>query len=42
MIQVGDPAPEFTLETLDGGELSLAQARRGLRAVILVFLRHLG
>lgn len=40
MIGSGDIAPNFTLNTLDGQRISLADYRG--RNVLLVFLRHLG
>jgi len=36
----GDPAPDFALENVDGGTVSLREYRG--RNVLLVFLRHLG
>lgn len=37
-IRVGDPAPDFTLETYRGGTLTLSEFR-GKKEVILVFYR---
>jgi len=45
LIHEGDRAAEFQLESIDGGMLSLHElldGRRTGRAVLLVFLRHLG
>lgn len=41
-IKVGQPAPSFTLHTVDGVPLSLAELRQSGDNVLLVFLRHLG
>ena len=41
-VREGEPAPGFRLTALDGPEISLDKARSGRRAVLLVFLRHLG
>lgn len=38
-LRVGDPAPDFTLPTLDGGTFTLS-AQRG-HPIVLIFLRHL-
>ena len=38
----GDPAPAFTLQTVDGQSVSLDEALREGHNVLLVFLRHLG
>ena len=38
MPQVGERAPDFTLPTTDGGEVTLSRCGE---AVALVFLRHL-
>jgi peroxiredoxin len=40
--EVGDPAPTFTLPTLDGGLIALEDALRDGRFLLLVFLRHPG
>ena len=40
VVQVGDAAPDFTLDAVGGGQISL-QDFRG-RPVVLIFLRHLG
>jgi len=37
-IEVGQPAPEFTLTTATGGELSLSDVR-GEKSLVLVFFR---
>ena len=37
-IQVGDPAPDFTLEDMDGTRISLSDFR-GKKSVVLVFYR---
>lgn len=42
MLRIGDVAPDFTLTTIDGDSLSLAEARQTSQSVLLVFLRHLG
>ncbi len=42
MSKVGNIAPDFTLQTADGESVSLSDARRAGRNVLLVFLRHLG
>jgi peroxiredoxin len=39
-LQVGDPAPDFTLPLLDGGTVSLSDYRD--RPLILLFTRWLG
>jgi peroxiredoxin len=38
----GDPAPDFSLLTVDGHAVSLSDSLRAGRSVLLVFLRHLG
>lgn len=38
--QPGQPAPDFTLATIDGQTITLSQGRG--RPHLLVFLRHLG
>ena len=40
VIREGDPAPDFTLLAVGGGEVSLKDFRG--RPVLLSFLRHLG
>ena len=42
MLKSGDPAPEFSLPTVDGQPVSLSDALRQGHHVLLVFLRHLG
>ncbi|HFD39898.1 MAG TPA: redoxin domain-containing protein [Anaerolineae bacterium] len=42
MLKNGDPAPDFTLTTVDGRSVSLSDALHRGRNVLLVFLRHLG
>jgi len=41
-VRAGGRAPGFALGALDGGVVTLDGAREGARAVVLVFLRHLG
>ncbi|MEK7439295.1 MAG: hypothetical protein AAB571_05225 [Chloroflexota bacterium] len=38
-INLGQPAPNFNLRTVEGKQISLAESRQ---PVLLVFLRHLG
>jgi len=40
--RIGQPAPDARLKTLDGDDVSLAEAWRGGRHALLVFLRHPG
>ncbi len=40
VIHEGDRAPGFTLDAVEGGQVSLADFRG--RPVLLIFLRHLG
>ena len=40
VLRVGDRAPDFALQTLDGEPVALGGLRD--RPVLLVFLRHLG
>ena len=40
MIREGDPAPDFTLEAVAGGPVSLCNFAG--RPVLMIFLRHLG
>ncbi|MBI4540805.1 MAG: redoxin domain-containing protein [Gemmatimonadetes bacterium] len=37
-VRVGDPAPDFTLEALDGRRIALSD-HRGKKVVVLVFYR---
>jgi len=41
-VKNGDPAPDFSLQTVDGQSVSLGDALREGHNVLLVFLRHLG
>ncbi|MFQ5613493.1 MAG: hypothetical protein ACE5H9_15320 [Anaerolineae bacterium] len=41
-LQPGDPAPDATLQTVDGQTISLADAWPDGQHILLVFLRHLG
>lgn len=41
-LKAGQPAPDFTLSTVEGTPLSLADLRKPGDNVLLVFLRHLG
>jgi peroxiredoxin len=41
-LKIGDPAPNFALQTVDGNPFSLHGALRSGQNVLLVFLRHLG
>ena len=41
-LQVGEPAPNTTLTTLDGQPTQLAQAWQAGQPALLIFLRHLG
>lgn len=42
VLRVGDAAPEFTLDSVEGRPFSLASTLRDGRAILLVFLRHFG
>jgi peroxiredoxin len=42
VLREGSLAPDFTLPTADGQLVSLGEALRSGRNVLLVFLRHLG
>ena len=42
LLDEGDRAPAFDLPALEGPLVSLDVLRQGARAVVLVFLRHLG
>jgi peroxiredoxin len=37
-LDIGGVAPDFTVHTVDGGEVSLAQAEKSHRAVVVLFL----
>jgi peroxiredoxin len=41
-LQTGDPAPNFTLHTVDGNPVTLSDSLSSKSKVLLVFLRHLG
>jgi peroxiredoxin len=42
LLNVGDPAPDFTLQTVEGDQVSRDQLRKSGKNTLLVFLRHLG
>jgi hypothetical protein len=42
VIQAGDIAPEFELDTADGQRVSLRGVLHSGHGVLLIFLRHLG
>ncbi len=42
MLEEGTQAPDFTLPTVDDGQLSLSGVRQQGYHVLLIFLRHLG
>ncbi len=42
MLQVGEKAPDFTLEQVGGGSRSLNDVFRAGHHALLIFLRHLG
>jgi hypothetical protein len=42
LLQPGDVAPDFELQTTEGQSVSLGGTLRDGRSVLLVFLRHLG
>ncbi len=42
MLQPGDKAPDFSLDTLDGQRFTLSATLATGQNVLLVFLRHLG
>ena len=42
MRKIGDTAPDFSLDTLDGQRFTLSETLAGGHPVLLVFLRHLG
>lgn len=37
-----DPAPDFSLQSAEGNQISLSQVLKNGEHVLLVFLRHLG
>ena len=41
-LKVGQPAPEFSLQSADGQQTSLQQINQSGQHALLVFLRHLG
>ncbi len=41
-LQPGEPAPDVSLKTIEGEEISLATTWGNGRHVLLVFLRHSG
>src|SRR5687767_8925587 len=42
LLNVGDHAPGFSLQTVEGDQVSLDQLRQSGKHILLVFLRHLG
>ena len=42
MLKNGDTAPGFTLRTPDDRPVALTDALQDQRAILLIFLRHLG
>ncbi len=42
MLKLNAPAPDFTLQTVEGEPITLSQMLKDGNAVLLVFLRHLG
>jgi peroxiredoxin len=42
LLQPGDIAPDFELQTAEGQSVSLSGSLRDGRSILLVFLRHLG
>lgn len=42
MLRSGEPAPDFSLQTVDGHSVSLGDVLREGHKVLLIFLRHLG
>ena len=42
LLKNGQPAPEFTLESVDGGQISLHDLKGSGNNTLLIFLRHLG
>ena len=41
-LKIGDLAPDFVLQTVEGQSVSLYESLQGKDSVLLVFLRHLG
>ena len=39
-VKVGEPAPDFTLESADGRALTLSQLRGGKRVVLIFYRGH--
>jgi peroxiredoxin len=42
MLKLNAPAPNFTLQTVEGETITLSQVLENGNHVLLVFLRHLG
>lgn len=41
-LKLNTPAPNFTLQTVDGEQVALNEVLKNGNHVLLVFLRHLG
>ncbi|MBI5291370.1 MAG: redoxin domain-containing protein [Chloroflexi bacterium] len=41
-LKTGQPAPLFTLQTIEGEQISLSDVVKSGNQALLVFLRHLG
>jgi peroxiredoxin len=41
-VKIGNPAPDFTLQSAEGETVSLGNLVKSGNNVLLVFLRHLG
>jgi len=41
-LKSGQPAPNFTLQTVEGEQVTLNEVLKSGNHVLLVFLRHLG
>jgi peroxiredoxin len=41
-LQIGQTAPEFSLQSVEGEQISLRDLRQSGQHTLLVFLRHLG